>query len=285
MPIARDWDAASAALVTDKVRQSGTSFYWGMRLLEPRRRLAMYAIYAFCREVDDIADGDGSAAEKLAGLSRWRSEIDALYDGHPTLPLSRTLAGPIVEFGLRREDFIAVVAGCESDANCEMLRPSMAALELYCDRVACAVGRLSIRIFGEESDRGIRVADALGRALQLTNILRDVEEDAAIGRLYLPDEVLSRHGIEGVDLKAILAHPALPDVRREIAVIARQHFADAAAAMALCARKPMRPAALMRITYLAILNRLDAAGWKIGCPVPKVPKPLKIWYLLRYGLI
>ena len=167
----------------------GSSFYWGMRLLPKARREGMFAIYAFCRAVDDIADDLPTREQKIAGLAAWRADIAALYAGEmPHDPLARLLVKPIADFALRRADFEAVIDGMETDALNDIQAPSMAELDLYCDRVASAVGRLSVRAFGETSLAGDRTAYALGRALQLTNILRDVVEDADRGRLYLPRE-------------------------------------------------------------------------------------------------
>ncbi|HEY1722080.1 MAG TPA: squalene/phytoene synthase family protein, partial [Magnetospirillaceae bacterium] len=156
-------DAVLVDLVTQRVRASGSSFYWGMRLLEPPRRHAMFAVYAFCREVDDIADGNDPPDIKITSLDRWRIEIDGVFAAKPHDPLARALTGPVAEYGLRRDDFMAVIDGCAMDARGETLRPSEADLDLYCDRVACAVGRLSVRIFGEPSEKGLAVAGGGGR--------------------------------------------------------------------------------------------------------------------------
>ena len=150
-----------------------------MRLLPRDRRHGMYAVYAFCREVDDIADGDRPVAHKLAALAAWRDEIEALYAGRPRHLVARALHEPVRRYRLRREDFLAVVDGMEMDARDDIRAPDLATLDLYCARVASAVGHLSVHIFGDPSEMAHRVADSLGRALQLTNILRDLDEDAA----------------------------------------------------------------------------------------------------------
>jgi presqualene diphosphate synthase len=277
--------AALAAEMRALVEASGSSFHSAMRLLPAPRRDAMYAIYAFCRAVDDIADEPGSLSEKRAALTAWRVEIDALYAGRPSYRIARALEEPVQRFGLRREDFIAVVDGMQMDAERDIRRPSLNELDLYCDRVASAVGRLSVRAFGSTEARADDVATSLGRALQLTNILRDLKEDADRGRLYLPDELLTKHGIAGDEPPAVLAHPGLPNTCADLAVIARRHYADADAAMADCARGPMRPAALMSAVYRNTLDLLERRGW-IGLDKPvKLSKPRKLWLLLRHGLI
>ncbi|MBI3444306.1 MAG: presqualene diphosphate synthase HpnD [Magnetospirillum sp.] len=267
------------------VRASGSSFYWGMRLLDLRRRFAMYAIYAFCREVDDIADEPGDPDVKRAQLAEWRLELDRLYDGHPSLPIAKALHGPVIQYSLPKEDFLAVIDGCESDARPEVSRPSMAELELYCDRVACAVGRLSVRVFGPLRPQSIAAANATGMALQLTNILRDVAVDAAIGRLYLPDELLTRHGIAETDPMAVLAHPNLVAVCRELGETARAYFQASDAAQAECSRADMRPATLMKEMYREIFKRVEAEGFVPRDPPVKVSKAFKVWCILRHGLL
>ena len=179
-------DAATAA--------SGSSFYAAMRILPRPQRQAMYDIYAFCRAVDDIADDGGDRGERLKQLAQWRRDIDAIYAGNPPARLE-SLALAVQAFGLAREDFRAVIDGMEMDVLADIRAPDLATLDLYCDRVASAVGRLSVRVFGMNETDGAALAYHLGRALQLTNTLRDIDEDATIGRLYMPREYLEQAGI------------------------------------------------------------------------------------------
>ncbi|MGE5203306.1 MAG: presqualene diphosphate synthase HpnD [Acidobacteriota bacterium] len=277
--------AEARAAVRARVEAAGTSFYWAMRMLAEARRDAMFAIYAFCREVDDIADSADPPEARRRGLDGWRREIDALFAGRPTTTITRALLEPTREFGLRREDFLAIIDGMEMDAAADIRAPSMAELDLYCDRVASAVGRLSVRAFGVDSAAADRVAHSLGRALQLTNILRDLLEDSERGRLYLPRELLDAEGISGSDPAAVLKHPALPLACEALAQIAARHFADARAAMRECPRKPMRPAAAMGAVYASILRRLVRRGWRrLDRPV-RIPSAVKLIFALRYGLL
>ena len=278
-------DAGQYEMVAEKVRASGSSFYWGMRLLSRPRRFAMYAIYAFCREVDDIADEPGEPETKRRQLAEWRDELDRLYQGKPSHPIAVALTGPIAQFALPQADFLAVIDGCEMDGRNEMVRPSLANLELYCDRVASAVGRLSVRVFGEMRPRSLDVANATGMALQLTNILRDVVVDAKIGRLYLPDELLSAHGITSFDPMTVLDHPNLVAVCRDLGERARGYFQASDAAMAECSAAAMRPATLMKEMYREIFRRVEAEGFVPRDPVVKVPKTFKLWCILRHGLM
>jgi presqualene diphosphate synthase len=268
-----------------RVAAAGSSFYWPMRLLPEARREAMYAIYAFCREVDDIADSDDPPALKRAALARWRREIDKIFAGRPGGGLPRVLAQAMAKYRLRQADFLAVIDGMEMDAVRDIRAPSLAELDLYCDRVAGAVGRLSVRIFGTDAPAADRVAAALGRALQLTNILRDLAEDAARGRLYLPRELLAAQGIVDTEPSAVLRHPRLGQVCEALAELAEQGFAEAQGAMRNCPRRAMRPAAVMGAVYHALLRRLHRRGWSDPARVVKLPASQKLWLALRHGLL
>ncbi len=268
------------------VRQSGTSFYWAMRLLPPEKRRAMFAIYAFCREVDDIADDPGEEAGKRKRLAEWREEIERLYDGAPTRRVSRALVHPLQRFNLRKDDFEAIVAGMEMDAGDRVRMADTAELTLYCDRVACAVGRLSNRVFGIEEPIGGHLATALGQALQLTNILRDLEEDARRDRLYLPEDVLRAHGIESTgDALAVLKHPASAEVFAHVAKTARERFSEAETVLAACDRRQIRPATIMMEVYRRTFKKLTSRGWRRWAEPVSVPTIEKLWVAFRYGVI
>ncbi len=276
-------DPADLAAVTHIVRSAGTSFYRGMRVLPPDRRHAMYAVYAFCRIVDDIADEPGLVATKRAALAAWRDRIGRLMRGETDDAVTRVLARATPAFALREADFIAVIDGMEMDSEA-IVAPDLATLDLYCDRVAGAVGRLSVRIFGDASADADEVAHALGRALQLTNVLRDVAEDSLRGRLYLPREYLADAGVPASPAEA-LVHPALPGVCERLARDAQGQFARARAAMRRCDRRAMRPARLMGATYAAILAKLERRGWTRLQDRAGLSKHEKLWIALRYGLI
>ena len=278
-------DAELREAIRHRVEAAGTSFYWAMRLLPAERRHGMYAVYAFCREVDDIADDEAPPEQKKAGLARWHREIDATYAGNPTEPVARALRAPILRYALRREDFHAVIDGMEMDAVEDIRAPDLATLDLYCGRVAAAVGHLSVHVFGDASDDAHAVAHSLGRALQLTNILRDIDEDAQRGRLYLPREILERHGIRGAAPADVARHPALPAVCRDVAAIAERHFADAHAAMARCSRRAMRPAAVMGAFYRTLLDALLRSEWRDPKQRVSLSKPRKLWLVLRHGFL
>ena len=170
------------------------------------------------------------------------------------------------------------------DAHTGIRAPSFAELDRYCERVAIAVGRLSVRIFGEGTPAGERVAAELGRALQLTSILRDLAEDAGRHRLYLPRELLHAHGIFATTPSWVLAQPALPDVCRDLALLAERHYAAAAEAIGACPRWTMRPAAVMLGIYRALLQELFARGWRQLDEPVRILAWRKLALVLRHGL-
>jgi squalene synthase HpnD len=263
---------------------SGSSFYAAMRILPRAQREAMFQIYSFCRQVDDIADSEAPRPERLAALQQWRDDIDALYRGRPPARL-RDYVPSVQKFDLKREDFLAIVDGMEMDVPADIRAPDLATLDLYCDRVASAVGRLSVRVFGLPPDDGILLAHHLGRALQLTNILRDVDEDAAIGRLYLPREALLHAGITSSDPLKVMSDPALPKVCTPLAARAQAHFAKADEVMERNKRRVVRAPRIMSKYYHAILDLLMARGFASPRAPVRLNKASRIAILLRYALI
>lgn len=268
-----------------RLRSARSSFFWGMQQLLPHQRgKAIYALYAFCREVGDIAASTASRELKLTLLSNWRSEIALLYAGRPRHAITRALSQAVHLYGLRSADFLAVVDGVEMDARRDIRAPSLAELDRYCECVAVAVARLSLRIFGEETPAGERVAAELGRALQLTNILHGIAEDARSHRLYLPRELLHAQGIFATTPSWVLAQPALPDVCRDVARLAETRYAAAVEAIAACPRHKMRPAAVMLGIYRAVLREMLARGWRILDEPVGIPSWRKLALVFRHGV-
>jgi phytoene synthase len=267
------------------VARSGTSFHLGMRVLPKARREAMYTIYAFCRAVDDIADEPGARADKLAALDAWRGEIENLYQGRPSWPIARALAGPRTEYDLPKVEFLALIDGMEMDAREAIQAPGWDDYRLYCRRVAGAVGMLSVRVFGETGPAADELAVTLGEALQTTNILRDLAEDAERGRIYLPRELLDAHGLSAEDPAALLAAPGLAPACAELAEHARTLFGRARELIAASDRRRIRPALLMLEIYERLFKRLEARGWDRPLVPVKVPRIEKLWVALRHGLI
>ncbi len=253
--------ASDRKAVAREVRAAGSSFYWAMRLMKEDRRAALFAIYGFCREVDDIADGTLPAEEKMQGLAEWRARIDALY-GHGEIkddPLDRALLDGIARYGLEQTDFDAVIRGMEMDAMGPICAPSMDLLYDYCDCVASAVGRLCVEVFGAPDEAGRSLADHLGKALQLTNIIRDVEEDATMGRLYLPRPVLEEAGIDAsLPPVKVIEEPGLAVARQILSKKAETEFEAAKLALARCDSGDMRPAIIMMTVYERVYARMKA---------------------------
>lgn len=281
---------ADREYVEHVVRRSGTSFYWAMRLLPPEKRHAMFAVYAFCREVDDIADEPGDPVAKQDALAAWRDAVERLYRGVADQPVTAALLQPVARFGLRKEDFLAVIDGMEMDAGPRIRIRDMAELQLYCDRVACAVGRLSVRIFGVPQPTGDRLAAAQGQALQLTNILRDIEEDAQRDRLYLPVELLlAGEVMNALDLQehaaVVLKRAPVAQVCAQLAEQARRCFDEARALAQACERQQVRPAVIMMEVYRRTFRRLVGRGWDRWAEPVSVPASEKLWVALRYGVM
>ena len=265
-------------------RASGSSFYLAMRIMPKAQREAMFEIYSFCRRVDDIADDGGPRDRRLAQLQQWRTDIAALYAGTPPPHLSG-LARAVRGFDLQREDFLAVIDGMEMDVVADIRAPDFATFDLYCDRVASAVGRLGVRVFGMEKEAGLALAHHLGRALQMTNILRDLDEDAAIGRLYLPREALAEAGIAGNDPATVLANPEISRACARVAAHAQRHFTEADTIMANSPRRAVRAPRIMGSAYRIMLDRMKAQGWQ----APRQRMRLSRWQFLgiflRYAIV
>ena len=262
---------ALAAVVTTSLaarvtRQSGTSFYYAFRVLPAEKRRALYALYAFCRVVDDCVDEEDGEGE--AGLSRWLAEAHRAYAGTPETELGRELAEAVARFPIPRACFEDVVAGCRMDLTTRRYA-TFADLRVYCERVASAVGLASIEIFGYDDPGTREYAVERGLSLQLTNILRDIGPDAARDRLYLPLEDLAAFGVsEGEVLGA--GRPGSPrpaGLDRLLAFEgdrARSHYAAAAAALPRRDRRSMLPAEIMGAIYRVVLEEWARRGHPVG---------------------
>jgi hydroxysqualene synthase len=242
----------------DAVHRSGSSFRLGMRSLAAERRRAIYAVYAFCRAVDDIADGAAPAADKRQALDAWRAELDRL---RPETPVGRELARAARAFDLPRAECHALLDGMEADAAERLRLDDEPDLDAYTRRVAGSVGVLSIRIFGAPEAESFALG--LGRTLQIVNILRDVDEDAAADRVYVPLSRLRRLGLEDGPARTLVADARFARACQALAAEARDGFAAADRALRDLDRSRLRPAILMMESYRRILDRLDARGWGV----------------------
>jgi phytoene synthase len=271
--------SASARLT----RASGTSFFYAFLLLPAEKRRAIYALYSFCRKVDDCADEVGGEGE--AGLARWDEEVDRAYAGRPATELGRDLARAVARFPIPRAALRDIVAGCRMDLV-KRRYADFAELRAYCERVASAVGLASIEIFEYSNPRTREYAVELGLALQLTNILRDVGVDAARDRIYVPLEELRRFGVLEREILASSVGPVAP--RAEIQALlafqaerARAHYEQARALLPAEDRRSMLAAEIMGAIYRDILDRIVRRGYLLGGPRVALSRPRKAVLALR----
>jgi phytoene synthase len=276
---------APSSLAARLTRASGTSFYYAFQLLPARKRRAIYALYSFCRVVDDCVDEEGGEGE--AGLRRWLEEVHCCYAGRPTTDLGRALASALFEFPIPRACFEDIVAGCRMDLTVRRYA-TFADLRVYCERVASAVGLASIEIFGYRNPRTREYAVELGLALQLTNILRDVAVDASRGRLYIPLEDLRRFGVGEDELLALARDapgagraPSVDALLRHQAARAQEHYDRARALLPDEDRRAMLAAEIMGAVYHALLAEMARRGYPVGGPLVRIPRPRKAWIALR----
>ncbi len=280
----------SAQLVSRLTRQSRSNFYYAFLFLPRPQREALYAVYAFCRIVDDVADLGGDPARQRAELREWRADVARCFDGaNPRAPVARRLAAAVRAYPIPRTALEAIIDGVEMDLD-RATYETFEELYPYCYRVASAVGLCCIEIFGYSQPRARDYAVNLGVALQLTNMMRDVEVDARAGRVYIPQEDLRRFGITADDLRAARHTPAFVQLMEHQARRAR-HFYDAARrafpagdARRLCA------AQIMGRIYLALLGELEAQrfrvfGRRVSLPAArKLVIALRTWAETRIGV-
>jgi len=253
-------------------RRSGSSFYRAFWLLDRPRRRALAALYAFCRFCDDCADEPGGRAALLA---RWRGEIELACAGRGEHPVTLALGDAIRRFGLRRDDLEAIVRGVEMDFE-KRRYATFAELRQYCYHVASAVGLVSIEIFGYSDPSARKYAENLGIALQLTNILRDLAEDAERGRIYLPQEDLERFDYRERDLFANRETAGFKKLMAFEAGRCRQFYGVAVRHLAPIDRPRMVAAEAMRMIYQRLLGRLEASGFRVFGPRLALPASEKL---------
>ena len=240
----------------DVTRQSASSFYYALRLLPPVRRKALYAVYAFCRAVDDAVDeAEAGAASQL--VAEWRAELERCYQGAPLHPVTVALAVSLEQFPVPKSALCAVIDGVEMDLL-KSRYATFAELELYCRRVASAVGLASIEVFGYTNPAARDYAVDVGLALQLTNILRDLSEDAERDRIYLPAEDLAAFDIPEEDLLRGVYNRRFCQLMEFECERARRYYASAETKLPAEDAASLRPAEVMRRTYSQVLDRIVA---------------------------
>jgi phytoene synthase len=246
----------------ERAARSGSSFYYSFRLLPPARRAAITALYAFCREVDDVVDECSEPALAAIKLKWWDEEIDRAYDGQPGHPVGQALAPHVRRFDLPRPVLHQIVAGMAMDLTRHRY-PDAAALADYCYHAAGTVGILAAHIFGFRDPGTLDYARELGQALQLINIIRDVREDAMRGRIYLPQDALARHGVAEADLLQGRESPGLTALLAELAAQARGHHATALERLPAVDRAAQRTGLVMAAIYLATLDEIERDGFRV----------------------
>ena len=260
----------------ERAAQSGSSFYYSFLFLEPLRRQAITALYAFCREVDDVVDECPDAALSRSKLAWWRGEVKALFEGRPSHPVTQALAASLKHFSLPQEQLLEIIDGMEMDLD-NARYADFKALHLYCYRVASVVGLLAAEIFGYSDRLTLKYAHDLGLAFQLTNIIRDVGEDARRGRIYLPQDELSRFGVTESDL--FQAHYS-DNFRRlmEFQVErARAMYLQAFAQLPVADRKAQRAGLIMAAIYRATLDEIVKDGCRVLDQRTSLPPLRKLW--------
>jgi phytoene synthase len=253
----------AAELVATLTRRSGSNFYYAFLFLPRRKREAMYALYAFCRTVDDAVDqGSGSPGDQRRVLAEWRAELRRAYQGRPTQPIAVRLAEVIRDFPIPREHLEAILDGVEMDID-KRRYATFEELYEYCYRVAAAVGLASIEIFGYSDLRARDYAVNLGIALQLTNIMRDLKTDAERGRIYLPLDELRRFGYAEDDLLRGRYTQAFLELMRFQADRTHAYYRAARAALPRVDRRRLAAAEIMGVIYRALLRAIEARRFRV----------------------
>jgi len=260
--------------------QSGSSFYYSFLFLPDERRRAITALYAFCREVDDIVDECSDAALARTKLAWWRTEVEGLYAGRPQHPVTQALAPHLERFGIRHRLLNDILDGMEMDLEASRY-PDFAALRQYIYRVAGAVGLLAAGIFGYRNAQTLQYAERLGTAFQLTNIVRDVGEDARKGRIYIPDDELARFGVSASDIIALRQSDAFADLMRFQIERAQRSYAEAMEMLPAEDRRAQRPGLMMAAIYRALLDEIQRDGCRVLSHRTTLTPIRKLWIAWR----
>jgi len=264
-----------------KAAASGSSFYYSFRFLPPDRRRAIVAFYAFCREVDDIVDECHDLNLARTKLAWWRDEIARLYAGNPGHPVTRALAEAITPFHLPQDAFEQIIDGMEMDLSQPVRYPDFKSLRLYCHRVAGVVGEVAASIFGISDRATLKYANKLGLAFQLTNIIRDVGEDARRGRIYLPADELAEYGVSINDLMQARMSDNFRRMMEFQTQRALQTYDEALALLPAADRKAQRPGLIMAAIYRTLLEEIRADGFQVLDRRTSLTPLRKLWLAWR----
>ncbi len=263
-----------------KVAESGTSFYYAFLFLPTQKRQAIHALYAFCREVDDVVDECEDPAVAVAKLSWWRQEVALLEHGQPTHPVMIALKEMRQHFDLPLEYFNEIIDGMAMDLEYSRY-PDFKSLSLYCYRVAGVVGLLSAEIFGVTDRKTLRYATELGTALQLTNIIRDVGEDARRGRIYIPVDELQQFNVPATDIMNARETPAFKALMAFQAERAQGYYTSALEILPMADRSAQRPGLIMAAVYRTLLDEITKDGFQVLKQKTALPPLRKLWIALK----
>ena len=267
----------------DKAKQSGSSFTSSFRFLPKDKREAMTVLYAYCREVDDVVDECSDAGVARTTLNWWRSEVAAIYGGKPTHPVCLALVPVVKRFNLAQEHLLEIIDGMEMDLD-QPRYEDFKSLQLYCYRVASVVGLLSAEIFGYSDRETLKYAHDLGIAFQLTNIIRDVGEDARRNRIYLPMDEMQQFGVTAAD---ILNARETENFRKLMAFQierARRYYTQAFKHLPAADRKAQRAGLIMAAIYQAVLNEVERSGCHVLKERVSLTPTYKLWLAIKAWL-
>ena len=267
-----------------KAAKSGSSFYYSFRFLAPDRRRAITALYAFCREVDDIADDVKDIDVARAKLGWWRAEVANLFAGHPQHPVTTALAPATREYGIDQARLNEIIDGMEMDLS-RRRYSDFDSLKLYCHRVAGVVGQLSASIFGFSQPKTLEYAENLGLAFQLTNIIRDVGEDARRDRIYLPGDEIRRFNVNEADILQARQTPEFQQLMAFQSERAKSLYDAAFQALSPEDRRPQRPGLIMSAIYRTLLDEIERDGFKVLTQRTSLTPMRKLWIAWRTWIV
>ena len=256
------------------VKKSGSSFFWSMRLLPKAKREAMYTLYAFCKHIDNIADSQLSLKEKKDLLAAWRKEIDNIYEKKvPSTDIGRHIYKNCMRFSLPKEEFIKLLDSVSMDVPNPLQAPKLEDFLKYCRGIAGVPGNLSLRIFGCKDEKLIEeLSTSLGNALQITNILRDVKDDARSDRLYIPREYLQKASITSKNPNEVIVNKNLATAREELAKLAEEDYAKASQIIPFLDKQSARPIRAITAIYKKYFDLMQKRGWEVISPKPKLSR-------------
>lgn len=265
------------------VKKSGSSFFWGMHMLPTKERRAIYTLYAFCRHIDDIVDGNEAMSHKIELINAWKKEIDNIYDKKvPASCIGRNIYKNCMRFNIPKSDLTSLLSSISMDLPNPVQAPSMDDFYKYCQGVACAPGSMSLRVLGCKDEQLIKdLSTSLGLAMQVTNILRDVREDAMVDRLYIPKEFLLKAGIESVDPKEVIIDKNLSVAREELAKLAFKQYEKSFDLISKLDKKISRSIKALAYVYKRYFDIMQNRGWEVISPKPSISHFLKLLLVLK----